>query len=61
MARLPPLSAPTFDSQSWKADALGEGGVDESVLNGSGGLWFCAGSGTQLATVLNGGLKAVHT
>ena len=31
------------------------------VLNGSGGLWDWPGSGAQLATVLNGGSKAVHT
>ena len=60
MVRLPLLSAPTFDSQSWKATPFGKV-VSMSPENGSGGLLFCAGSGTQLATALNGGLKAVHT
>ena len=60
MLSVPLLSAPTFDSQSWKAMPFGKV-VSMSPENGSGGLWFCAGSGTQLATALNGGLNAVHT
>ena len=58
--RLPLVSAPTFDSQSWKATPLGKD-VSTVPVNGLGGSCNCGASGTQLATALKGGLNAVHT